>query len=173
MVLSSILQKEYPLGCNKIDSPVIVRGNQTLMGKKNGKIKSVKNKGGRPPIWTDPKVLKKLVDNYFDTEKRPTLAGLACALDISRSTLYEYDKKDSFSYIIKKAREKVEKIYEDILLYGNRPTGVIFALKNMGWRDRRDIDHTTKGKELPVPILGGASNNVQKDDSIKEDKQSN
>lgn len=112
-----------------------------------------KNKGGRPPTWTDPTVLKKLVDNYFDTEKQPTLAGLACALDVSRSTLYEYDKKDEFSDIIKKAREKVEKIYEKLLVYReSNPTGVIFALKNMSWRDKQDIDHTSGGEKINLNI---------------------
>ena len=124
------------------------------------------NKGGRPPIWTDPKVLQKLVDNYFETEKKVTLAGLAEALDISRSTLYEYDQKDEFSDIIKKAREKVEKRYEDYLIYSGTPTGVIFALKNMGWADKKEVDHTSGGEKIK-PLLGG----ISRDESSNSDKQ--
>jgi hypothetical protein len=116
-----------------------------------------KKKEGRPPIWISPQVLQKLVDNYFESEKHVTLSGLALALDISRISLYRYEKKGEFCYIIKKAREKVEKHYEELLIYGERPTGVIFALKNMGWTDRLETDLTTKGKELPVPILNGVS----------------
>lgn len=97
---------------------------------------TTKNKGGRPSLWVNPEVLAKLVDEYFENETQPTLAGLAYSLGISRSTLYNYENKDEFLDIIKKARRKVEKEYEKHLVYTDRPTGVIFALKNMGWADR-------------------------------------
>jgi len=106
------------------------------------------NKGGRPPIWTDPIELKELIYDYFKGNDRPTLAGLAYALNIDRQTLYNYAKKDGFFDIIKKAREKVESIYEERLLYEDRPTGVIFALKNMGWYDVSKIDHSTMGEPI-------------------------
>ena len=136
--------------------------------KKPGK-KEV-NLGGRPSLWVNPEVLAQLVDEYFKHEKEPTLAGLACALDISRSSLYNYGEKDGFLDIIKKARRRVEDIYEKRLIYSDKPTGVIFALKNMDWRDSQNIDHTTKGKPMPVPILGGLSRNVPANDSTSEDK---
>lgn len=122
---------------------------------KNGKSNAPKRPEGRPAIWTSPEVLEKLVDQYFEHEKQPTLAGLAVALDISRSTLYNYGAKDEFLDIIKKARERVERIYEGILIYGDKPTGVIFALKNMSWKDRTDV--TTDDKPFPSPIYGGKS----------------
>ena len=120
--------------------------------KKNGI-----NKTGRPSLWVNPEVLSKLVDSYFEQEKQPTLSGLALALDISRSSLYNYGEKDEFLHIIKKARARVEHAYEKLLLYSPSPTGVIFALKNMGWADAQKIDHSTLGKELPTPIYGGKS----------------
>lgn len=110
---------------------------------------------GRPATWTDPKVLEKLIEQYFQHEKQPTLSGLACALDISRATLYNYADKDEFLDTIKKARQRIEEIYENLLIHGDRPTGVIFALKNMGWRDRSDI--TSGDQPLPTPIYGGKS----------------
>lgn len=128
--------------------------------------KTGKNKGGRPLIWTDPAVLQKLVDNYFESEKQVTLAGLAEALDISRKTLYNYEKKDEFLHIIKKAREKVEKRYEDYLIYSGTPTGVIFALKNMGWADKVEQDITSGGEKIK-PLLGG----ISRDESSSSDKQ--
>lgn len=116
----------------------------------------MKNLGGRPLKWKNPKVLKKLVDEYFENNTiNKTLSGLANYLNITRSTLYEYDKKDKFSDIIKTARSRIETIYEERLVYGDRPTGVIFALKNMGWKDRSDL--TTDDKEIPAPIYGGKS----------------
>lgn len=114
-------------------------------------VKPPKHAGGRPPIWTDPAVLQKLIDQYFDNQQRPSLSGLAHALDIDRQTLYNYQEKDEFFGIIKNARRKVEMLYEEILLYGDKPTGVIFALKNMGWKDRSDM--TTNDKDLPIQVV--------------------
>jgi hypothetical protein len=121
-------------------------------------MEEVKNPVGRPAIWTDPKVLEKFISQYFENQKRPTLAGLAVALDIDRQTLYNYAKKDEFFDIIKKARDKVEAIYEEKLVYETNQTGVIFSLKNMGWKDRSDI--TTNDKDIPSPIYGGKSEAV-------------
>jgi len=129
-------------------------------------IEEKKNPEGRPPIWTDPLELKQLVFDYFTTGKgkdRPTLAGLALALKIDRKTLYNYEKKDEFFYIIKEARERVETIYEDRLVYESQPTGVIFALKNMGWADNQNIDHRTLGKPINMGI-------VSYQDTVKPDE---
>jgi hypothetical protein len=94
---------------------------------------------GRPLIFQSPDELKTAIDLYFAEDERPTLAGLAYALNISRQTLYNYAEKDEFFDIIKKARERVEAKYENRLIYENNPTGVIFALKNMGWKDRNEV----------------------------------
>ena len=102
---------------------------------------------GRPAIWTSPEVLQKLIDQYFQNQAKPTLAGLAFALDISRATLYNYEGKDEFLDTIKRARMRIELIYEEALMHAGQPTGVIFALKNMGWRDRAEVEHGTT-KEL-------------------------
>lgn len=110
---------------------------------------------GRPPTWTNPEVLAKLIDQYCKNQTKPTMAGLAEALDVSRATLYNYETKDEFLDTIKKARQRIELIYEDLLLYGGQPTGVIFALKNTGWKDRTDM--TTNDKDIPTPIYGGKS----------------
>lgn len=117
-----------------------------------------KHAGGRPLTWTDLETLKKIIDQYFANQKHPTMSGLAEALDISRSTLYNYAERDEFLDTIKKARQKIELIYEELLIYReSTPTGVIFALKNLGWKDVQAIDHTTLGEKLPTPIYGGKS----------------
>lgn len=99
--------------------------------------------GGRPLRFNDPEELQTEIDLYFVETDKPTLAGLAYALGISRSTLYEYDSKDRFSDIIKNARERVEVVYEERLMYSPNPTGVIFALKNMGWADNAKVAHSS------------------------------
>ena len=114
-----------------------------------------KRREGRPSLWVNPEVVKKMVDEYFENEKEPTLAGLAYSLGISRASLYNYAQKDEFIDIIKDARARVMKLYEKRLIYSTTPTGVIFALKNMGWKDRTDM--TTNDKDIPAPIYGGKS----------------
>jgi hypothetical protein len=112
-----------------------------------------KHAGGRPPIWSDPNELETMVEDYFLSTNRPTLSGLALFLGIERKTLYNYEDRDEFLHIIKKARHQVESIYEERAIYEDRPTGVIFALKNMGWSDNQKVDHTTDGKEINVTII--------------------
>jgi hypothetical protein len=92
--------------------------------------------GGRPKLWDSPEILEKLVDEYFDSTNRPTLSGLAVFLNCDRHTIYNYKERDEFFHIIKKATSLVESIYEERAIYENNPTGVIFALKNMGWSDK-------------------------------------
>jgi DNA-binding XRE family transcriptional regulator len=123
-----------------------------------------KKRIGRPPTWTDPKTLEALIDTYFKNSTKPTLSGLANTIGVDRKTLYNYEQKDEFFPTIKKAKQHIEQIYEEHLLYSKKTNtiGVIFALKNMDWRDRKDTDITTGGK--PIPILG----NVHTDNSNTE-----
>lgn len=73
----------------------------------------------------------------------PTITGLALHLGFaSRQSFYDYEERGEYSYIIKNARLRVEKGYE-LRLHGNNPTGSIFALKNMGWSDKQEIEQKT------------------------------
>lgn len=96
----------------------------------------------RPLKYKSADELQSRVNEYFETTKW-TLAGLAEFLDIDRQTLYNYAERDEFFDIIKKAREKVEAKYEERLIYDGQPTGVIFALKNMGWKDKTEVEQNT------------------------------
>lgn len=122
---------------------------------------------GRPPIY-DPEQPEKLYDrivSYFDYiqgefhienkedkevvvwDRKPepeTITGLALYLGFrSKGTLYEYAKKNEFSDYVKRALLVVEQKYELQLSYTS-PTGAIFALKNMGWKDKQEIEQTVK-----------------------------
>lgn len=108
---------------------------------------------GRPKIWSDPIDLSNLISDYFNQTARPTLSGLAVFLEVDRQTLYNYKERDEFFDIIKRAAAKVESIYEERAIYENNPTGVIFALKNMGWSDRTATDLTSNGNELKPNII--------------------
>lgn len=99
-----------------------------------------KHAGGRPLKFETPELLQAEVDKYFLNTLKPTLAGLALSLGIDRQTLYNYKNRDEFFDIIKKATEMVEAKYEERLIYDGQPTGVIFALKNMGWKDKTETE---------------------------------
>lgn len=115
-----------------------------------------KNLGGRPPKFSDKEMLQKQIDDYFaglfDEEgklKKPaTITGLALALDTTRETLCDYAEKPAFSDTIKRAKTRVEQFAEEQLYLGKNAAGPIFALKNFGWSDKQQIDHTTKGESI-------------------------
>lgn len=97
---------------------------------------------GRPRIFETPDQLLAAVQEYIATEQKPTLAGLAYYLNIDRQTLYNYAERDEYFDIIKRARDFIEFKYEERLIYENSPTGVIFALKNMGWKDKSEVEQS-------------------------------
>ena len=114
---------------------------------------------GRPATFESPEELEEAVDAYFEPTNEnilfvspKTIAGLAYHLGFeSRQSFYDYEKREGYSYIIKRARLRIETIYEE-QLSGKNPTGSIFALKNMGWTDKQEIDHTTQGEKM---VFGG------------------
>lgn len=96
--------------------------------------------GGRPATYSDPSILQADVDIYFASEGKKTMTGLALALGFdSRQSLYDYQKKEEFSYIINKALLRIECQYEENL-HGNNVAGSIFVLKNMGWKDKTETE---------------------------------
>jgi hypothetical protein len=116
---------------------------------------------GRPPIFETADQLEQAIDNYFRTgvKKRkviigkspnaqiveievPTITGLCYHIGFeSRQSFYDYEERDEFSYTIKRARLFIEVEYEEQLTTGNT-VGAIFALKNMGWRDKTETEYS-------------------------------
>ena len=94
------------------------------------------NKGGRPLKYSTPAALQEAIDRFFEEERYPTLTGLGYHLELSRSSMFDYRKRDDFSNIMETATQRVEVIYEKKLIYGNgkNTSGIIFALKRMGWK---------------------------------------
>lgn len=128
------------------------------------KAKSRKGVGGRPALYSSPDALDEKINEYFTTGMRrktfyskageayeipiPTFTDLCIFLGFcDRQSFYDYEKRPEFSCSMKKARTLVEREYEE-MLHGNNATGAIFALKNFGWRDKQEIDHTTNGKDI-------------------------
>ncbi len=106
-------------------------------------------KVGRPLMFKTPEELENKIEEYFiwiiEEESFVTITGIALFLGFeSRQSFYDYAKLPQFTYAIKKARMRVENSYEICLMKGS-PTGAIFALKNMGWTDKSEIEQTVSG----------------------------
>ena len=125
--------------------------------------KKTGNPEGRPPKYKSAKELQKKIDEYFancpdfrtlscfdknsgefveHTITTPTISGLALFLGFcDRRSFYEYEEKPEFTHTIKKARFRIEREYEK-QLYNDKCPGAIFALKNLGWKDKTEQEIT-------------------------------
>lgn len=96
---------------------------------------------------TDEKLQEAIADYFADHTDSPTITGLAYHLGFeSRQSFYDYEKNQDHSYTIKRARFFIEASYESCLR-GNNVAGPIFALKNLGWKDKQELEHTGKDGE--------------------------
>jgi hypothetical protein len=108
-------------------------GNKYAMG----------NSGGRPAHYDTAEELAAASQDYFDwclnTGIKSTVTGLALYLGFcSRSTFDDYEKRtEEFSYVIRRSKLAVENSYE----LSGTPFD-IFALKNMGWKDKTEIENS-------------------------------
>lgn len=121
------------------------------------------NPVGRPPAYKTPAEMQKVIDEYFETdaffkngevlEFRPTISGLAYALDLTTHCLRNYEVKEEFITTVKKAKQLVELAMEQ-RLYGNNVTGLIFNLKNnFGWKDKTEIDNTSSDGTMTPTVI--------------------
>ena len=138
---------------------------------------SDKHAGGRPTLYNTVEELQVQIDIYFNERcgtfplkdkdgtiilnKQgepiydiipPTVCGLAFHLGYaSRQSIYDLEKRDDeFSYTIKRALLRCEMFAEE-QLYGNRPVGAIIALKNRGWSDKQEIEHSGGLQIIEIP----------------------
>lgn len=114
--------------------------------KTKRKAKGDEKKVGRPLIIKNSAEMDRLVDEYRAqclADKEPvTLTGLILHLGLSsRQSLDDYGKRPEFIDSVKRAKLIVECEYEKRLANVS-PTGAIFALKNMGWSDRQEHEHS-------------------------------
>ena len=114
---------------------------------------------GQPPIFDSAEQMVVMINDYFESllypikegteereaegyKNRPTITGLALFLGFaSRQSMYDYVKKEEYSYIITRAQQIIAMSYEEMLLT-KVSAGAIFALKNMGWDDKTQIEQT-------------------------------
>ena len=99
-------------------------------------------KVGRPPKYTEPDIneMVRKFTEYIDDKDMPIIAEFAYLNDIDR--LYLYDHME-FSTLLKKAIAKKESYLEEKGLKGEvNPTMAIFSLKQLGWRDKQEVEHS-------------------------------
>jgi hypothetical protein len=111
---------------------------------------------GRPCKFQNASQMQLAVDDYFatrDDSNRPTVTGLALALDLTREGLTNYEARDEFYDTVKKAKARVQEFIEN-RLYDPNATGCIFNLKNnFGWKDQNATDITTGGDKITVGLV--------------------
>jgi hypothetical protein len=116
------------------------------------------NDVGRPRKYATPEDFRAKCLEYFEwckANNEPRLiTGLALHLDFcSRQEFYNYADYDGFKEVVAWARVNVELAYEKRLQEA-KPTGAIFALKNMGWRDERHVDvKSSDGSMTPKAVV--------------------
>lgn len=103
---------------------------------------------GRPRLYKTPEQFDAKVYEYQqyckENEEPVTWTGLALYLGFSsRQSISEYEKYEGFSDSVKRAKLFVEWHYE-MRVNGNNAAGPIFVLKNMGWSDKQQIEHSEK-----------------------------
>lgn len=113
-----------------------------MSAHKNNKYALGCTTSGQPPKFESSKELEEKCLEYFEhcieNKEKPTITGLTLYVGFcSRSSWDDYVKKDEYSYIVKRAKMTVENSYEK-----SGSTFDIFALKNMGWKDKTEVDNT-------------------------------
>lgn len=102
----------------------------------------------QPKYATDAEgnVLKDNRGNPITELNPPTITGLALHLGFcNRSAMYDYEARGEFCHAVKTARTRCEQWVENNGLAGNTPPAMaIFALKNYGWTDKQEIEHSGK-----------------------------
>lgn len=112
-----------------------------------------------PPIdISDSKQVEERIAWYFnhcfESDMKPTVKGLCNAVGISRDTLSKWNRgvtRDStHSYIIKKAYDFIEELWEDYMLNGkiNPVAGIFLAKNNFGYSDSQELVLTPNGQQL-------------------------
>lgn len=118
---------------------------------------------GSPPFFKNEEELKQKCIEYFESTDKYTITGLTLYLGfMSRTSLEDYSKKsDYYLYIIKRAKLVVENGYEKMFHEGSNAG--IFPLKNMGWKDRTEIEQKLYDMPLTDEELKKAKDRLEED----------
>ncbi|MBA4501840.1 terminase small subunit [Marinobacterium marinum] len=110
---------------------------------------------GRPRVFQNPGELESGLNDYLqhceDSGEPKTITGLCLFLGLSsRAALDDYAGRDGFGDAVARCKLAVEHGYELRLHGDGASSGAVFALKNFGWSDRRELDHqSSDGSHRP------------------------
>ena len=96
---------------------------------------------GRPIEYTEKKIeeIKGLFEKYIDETEIPIITEFAYRNNVLRQRLYEFEE---ISDTIKRCIDKKEAQLQRLALEGKiNVTMAIFSLKQLGWKDRQEIEH--------------------------------
>ncbi|MCD4819119.1 MAG: DNA-packaging protein [Candidatus Cloacimonetes bacterium] len=97
---------------------------------------------GRPLKYKTLNELEIVCQKYFDETpfEELTVTGLALWVG-SKQTIQDYEKREGYKDIVFRAKLVIENSYEvSLRKYGR--SGDIFALKNFGWKDKIETEHS-------------------------------
>lgn len=123
---------------------------------------------GRPIEYTEERIkeINDKLNNYIDETDIPIVVEFAYKNNIRRATLYEIP---ALSYTIKRLIYKKEANLERMGLQGGiNITMAVFSLKQLGWKDKTEVDHNVKADKTILEIIAGQlnkNNEVQGNDS--------
>lgn len=113
---------------------------------------------GCRPLYKTPEEFEAALNDYLEKckeeDKHPIITELALHMGFaSRQSIHDYAQKEGFKEVTSRARLICESVYERQLANGRGDGGVIFALKNAGWSDKQELDHTSSdGSMRPSTI---------------------
>ena len=99
-------------------------------------------KVGRPPKMQehDIELLKEKFRQYIDETDIPIIVEFAYKNELDKRYLYE---RQEFSTLLKQCIQKKEAALEKGTLTGAlNPAMAIFSLKQLGWRDKQELEHS-------------------------------
>jgi len=125
----------------------------------------VANPVGRPRKYKTAKALQTAIDAYFALPGLKSIGGLTLYLGfVDREALLDYCAKGEFSFTVKHAKARIANYYEEQAQTRPNSAFQIFALKNFGWSDRQELEHSgsvdTGPRRIEVVMIDG---NTEKD----------
>lgn len=127
------------------------------------------NNGGRPRTWDNVEDWVNEIARYFqecvDNKKNPAITHLALYMGFeSRQSFYDYENRPEFSYSAKRARLCIEAHYES-MLNGYTYQGAKFALSQMGWTEKSEVDNKVSILKTEVTQVSAIENQIPRSES--------